>query len=516
MTDENIKIWLQELYDFDPSLREHESALYQIIPQMIKARPESPFTPTLAQQIKSRLNQELEKTKHKNMTKQEPKFWRPALLWSFGVVAVLFIVVSVYQTTPGDLKTPINSLIKPNESVIKKVAAGAYGPLNTKGVNNNTKGNALGIGAGGASESVKTLSATTAVTGMATEAAVSSDTAIAEPRMIMPIFNYRYVYQGEPLNLSELKNTVYRRIKSASDQGIANSLGGLSIGDLKLSSLSNLKTTYLSISEDKPFGLTAYLDFNEDSASLYQNWEKWQNPALQACRDDACWQSFRVKIEDIPADEVAINETNQFLNNIGVNLEHYGEAQVNNYWRKWYDQAENKNDFYLPESVSVIYPLMIDGQMVNNQSGEPEGIFVGYQILEKRVSSAGPFTPYRYEASEYAIETNSDRLIKLAEAGGWNNYGGLTSTEGESFLITLGTPRAGLVHFFSYVNNESQELYAPALIFPVTNAPENYYGSQSIIVPLTLDLINELDQRNVNTDGSGGVIMPLFDAPMVK
>lgn len=519
MIDEKINLWLEELYGIDPSLREHEASLRKIIPQMMSARPESPFSPELAQKIKSRLNRELEKTKTKNMTNQEPRFWRPALLWSFSVVAVLFITIFTYQAMLG-APAPLTSLVQKEEIGVKKVAANAYGSLNTKGVVQGAKTGVSGIGAGGSNETTKALSAAPASllatpTVAATETTDASTavtkidaTTLVGERMIMPVFNYRYSYQGEPLDLSGVKNTVYRRIISDNSRAVANLLSGLSVGDFKLSSLSNLKATYVSIAEDKPYGLTASFDFTQDSVSLYPSWDKWQNAARNACQDEACWQSFRVKISDIPSNEVLISETKNFLTQMGVDLTHYGEGWVSDSWKRWYDQAENKDDYYLPESVGVVYPLIIDNQPVSGQSGEPDGLFVSYNVLEKRVSDAGAFTPYRYEASEYTIETSSERLLKLAESGGWNNYGNFYSAESEAVNLSLGTPHQGLVRFFSYSNNTSQELYAPALIFPITNIPDNYYGSNNVVVPLTLDLINELEQRNTSFDNGGG-IMPL-------
>ncbi|BFD25335.1 MAG: hypothetical protein JST_000676 [Candidatus Parcubacteria bacterium] len=521
MTTKKISQWLEELYEFDPSLKEHETALRQLIPQMIAAKPESGFSPELAQQIKTRLERDLKKLNYKSMPEKRLPIWRPILVWSTGVMAMLFLAITIYQIVPSD---NIQRAQKSPENGIKKVAAAAFGPLNSQGVGVNESRTAAGLG-GGANNVNQSVTMTKELSITASDSSVSTTVSVdtleadtlapvnavgmggdgtefvQEKMVIMPITNYRFSYQGEPLDLSNISNTVYKRLKSQNGFAVASLLSGLAIDAVNLSSFSNLKATYVSLAEDKPFGLTASFDFNEDSVSLYSNWEKWQNPERENCQDQACWDRFRVRYEDIPEDSVAIAATNEFLSNLGIDLNRYGQPSVNNYWRQWYDQAEDKANYYFSETVSVTYPLLIEGQEVSGSSGEPDGLWVSYNILEKRVSDAGAFTPYNYEASEYTTETSTDRLIGLAEAGGWNQYGyyfneGMEGVEVVNKELGLGTPRQGLIRFWSYQNNVSQELFAPALIFPVLDAPADYYGSKNIIVPLTQDLINELEQRN--------------------
>lgn len=522
MTTKKISQWLEELYEFDPGLKEHETALRRLIPEMIAAKPESGFSPELAQKIKTRLERDLKKINYKPMPEKRMPIWRPILVWSTGVMAMLFLAITIYQVIPS---SNIQLATKNPETGIKKVAASAFGPLNSQGGATVADARTVG-GLGGNNNAVsqsapltKELLVTTSetlitaaepVATMEADALTSLDAVgmgsggsefSQEKMMIMPITNYRFSYQGEPLDLSNISNTVYKRIKGQNGFAVAGLLSGLKIDTINLNSLTNLKATYLSLAEDKPFGLTASFDFNEDSVSLYSNWERWRNPERDNCQDETCWNRFRVKYEDIPEDSVAIAATTEFLNNLGVDLSHYGKPSVNNYWRQWYDQTEDKANYYFPETVSVTYPLLIEGQEVSNSSGEPDGLWVSYNILEKRVSDAGAFTPYNYEASEYTTETNSDRLIGLAEAGGWNQSGyyfdqGAEGVEVINKELGLGTPRTGLIRFWSYQNNISQELFAPALIFPVLNAPADYYGSKNIVVPLTEDLITEVEERN--------------------
>lgn len=532
MTTNKINQWLEELYQFDPGLKEHETALRELIPQMITAKPDSGFSLELAQQIKTRLERDIKKSNYKPMAQKTMSIWRPALAWSTGVIAMLFLAITIYQIVPGN-EAQVAS--KNPEMGIKKVAASAFGPLNSQGDITTADPRTVG-GLGSASDTNKSAPAVKELAMTASESSVSTATPVAtleedtlvpaasvgmggggaglgvDKMMIMPVTNYSFNYQGEPLDLSNISNTVYKRIKGQNGFAVASLLSGLKIDAINLSSLTNLKATYISLAEDKPFGLVASFDFNEDSVSLYSNWDRWRNPERDNCQDQACWDRFRVKYEDIPEDSVAIDAANQFLTGLGVDLNRYGKPTINNYWKQWYNQTEDKANYYFPEVVSITYPLLIEGQEVSNSAGDPDGIWVSYNVLEKRISDAGAFSPYNYEASEYTTETSSDRLIGLAEAGGWNQsnyyFGGMDGIEVVNKELSLGTPRQGLIRFWSYQKNISQELFAPALIFPVLDAPADYYGSKNIVVPLTTDLISELDQRN-NQYNNGTMPMPV-------
>ncbi|MFZ5341046.1 MAG: hypothetical protein ACOZBL_00255 [Patescibacteria group bacterium] len=52
------------------------------------------------------------------------------------------------------------------------------------------------------------------------------------------------------------------------------------------------------------------LNFKEGSISLWQNYEKW--PRID-CRDEQCYKNNRVKITDIPRDDVLISIADSFV-----------------------------------------------------------------------------------------------------------------------------------------------------------------------------------------------------------
>lgn len=79
--------------------------------------------------------------------------------------------------------------------------------------------------------------------------------------------------------------------------------------------------------------------------------------AITAVIIKLCWDSYRIKINDIPEDSILVNKTTEFLNDKGINLAHYGEAKIDNNWRLNYETSTDKANYYIPEEVSAIYPF---------------------------------------------------------------------------------------------------------------------------------------------------------------
>lgn len=436
---------------------------------------------------------------------------------SFAVVGLVVLAFFVYyqkgylptKNISGE-KTAVgilidSSLTKEGFIALPDSAFGSLAGLNTgTGASNTTGAGEL------ASAKVSTTNAI-APTLAVSDTSVSSNTAsspilvsgegiVSGKMIIAPYYNFKYVYKGDALNLKEETAPVYRRLKGDRTvaKELAASFSGLDSLGFGLNNLDNLKVTNISLVEDKDLGLMINFDFNEDNIYISENWTKWTFPERDACgNDQSCWNRYRMKTENIPADSALINITDKFLSDHKIDRAHYGEPQVDNSWRDSYNKSEDKANYYIPEFATIIYPLMIDGQAVKNQSGTYVGLQVTVNLFKNAVSSLGGLTPYRYETSNYSLETSADTIIKTAENGGWNrNY--YTQSENVQ-TIELGTPERAYVQVYKYENNTNEELLVPALIFPVINLPENsvYYGNKSIVVPLVTDLLKEIDNPPV-------------------
>jgi hypothetical protein len=103
-----------------------------------------------------------------------------------------------------------------------------------------------------------------------------------------------------------------------------------------------------------------------------------------------------------------------------------------------------------------------------------------------------------FESSEYDAIADKDTIKKMAEDGGMNGrYYYFASTDGQEATVELGTPKQALMQYWKYdqATGRGDELYVPALIFPVKNRPENtpYFYVESIVVPLIKDVLQNND-----------------------
>lgn len=338
---------------------------------------------------------------------------------------------------------------------------------------------------------------------------------VSSGRMIMPWYNYNYRYQGEYLVLDKSEADVYRRLSASNNDGarLAKLVNGLSLNGLSLASFNKLHADSLILSEDREDGLTIYLDFKAASVNIYQNWDRWR-PLYQACDDNdlRCLTKFEVKIEDFPSDETLIKQANEFLAKHKLDLSQYGEPMVDNNRRNESTMASNQASFYIPEQASVIYPFQVAGMNLRDQSGDYSGVRVNINILNKVVTGLDNLSLNRFEFSSYSLETDFQRILKIAEKGGWGFWSMGGFPESEVIELSLGTPEFSYINLWRYEDNKNEELLVPALIFPViVDNNLEYYGQRSVIVPLVKEMLAELEsnQSDQGNDYPGGTIEPL-------
>jgi hypothetical protein len=97
-------------------------------------------------------------------------------------------------------------------------------------------------------------------------------------------------------------------------------------------------------------------------------------------------------------------------------------------------------------------------------------------------------TTQRYESAQYVAEQDAARITKLAEQGGMYGFWGEPAPDAR--VINLGTPTRVLMQHYLYVNGSNEELYVPALVFPVLNAPTDMYIQSHVIVPLVKEILD--------------------------
>lgn len=528
-----LEQFLEELYQFDPKLKQFDDDLRSIISEMSIIRPDTKFSPELAKRVKDRLMQYIrveEKSIAKNSYFKFNFTHMNKKLYIYGGVAAVFIFAFVVmglnlgkiQVRPKITKQSnyYQDWAEQNQDAIVRLEAGAFGSLASVSSGEGQIEKTESMSADDRVSSVSQL----APLGLGGDAVVSSEPMMGggglDAKMIFPYFNFKYVYQGDEIDLSDSQADVYKRLTVSSDGAgsLVDLISGLNLNGLSLSSFSNLQMQNLSLMEDKDKGLSISFDFTSGTVSVYENWQKWNLPERESCAGDQdCWNRWRLEISEVPKDDALISLANNFINKHQIDVSSYGEPVVDNYWRSEYERSTDKANFYIPEYASVIYPYLVNGQAVKDQSGNYAGLRVTINLIQEAVSGLSNLSLNRYEVSAYPLVTDFQRIVRQAENGGWNGSYFYSSEDVQE--IGLGTPEKIYVQLWHYSSDSSNELMIPALLFPVLendSADNNqYYGQRFVLAPLVADILSELEGRQNNIIDDDVEIMS-SPAPMLR
>lgn len=543
MVDKNkFQEILNDLYALDASLREREKELVPLLEKLIKAKPQTVFSETFAAELKQQL---LAKTpefgKNNNMKKEKTNLfkidWKIMSYASVGTAALVLVAVAgssmmIYKQNSLSLGKKVPT----TKNQIVKVSRNAFGTL-TLAKNTNagnleamSKSNNASLAAPTTAPAVDngftSERASAAPLGMGGGGAVSgkmmADSSIMPPRQ----GSVKYVYSGDDFELSTGPASVYKKLPPnvSNFDPVVSAINGLNVDSVDISHLKDLKLDSLSIKEDRDFGYSLNLSPSSNVFYMSKNWEKWPNPGAK-CQDDKCWQDVRLKLSDMISDDEALQIAKDFVSEYKINTNGYGQPFVQNSWKTSYDGSTDKENYYFPEEVSVVYPLMIEGGEVRGQGGEALGLMVGVDVRSHKATGFNGTIAPSFESSEYDVIADKAEVIKLAESGGMNGQYYYYAPEGEKELVVeLGTPRKILMVNWKYDQQSGQgyELYLPAYIFPVKNKPENNFYVESIVVPLVKEAYDNINYPILMKSGGAtepaavSAPTPLFDVQAVK
>lgn len=508
----NIEQILEELYELDPDFRQHEAKLKQIISELLANRPVAKIDEEFVKGLRAKLLAKAELINNENKLGNF-NFMKKLnyILGGTAVVAVALAAVVLTQKQTGVQIVKNSQPLFGNKVEIEKVGFNAFGNL------------ALNSGSGG--DRNQSGGGNSMAIAPAPEQAPTADNGAAQPKMaygmggggdmsiMPPMYTYKYVYKGEKLENLAGQMDVYRRVKGFGDQGLGgNLLQQLNFGLLDTGKFSNTTIQNLSIAEDKPEGYVINLNVQEGTIYISENWPKWPHPEAN-CRDEACYKQYQLKPEQIPADEKLIEIANKFLADHNISLENYGAPKVQDYWRQELARATDKSMVYIPDQMSVVYPLKIDGKEAFDEGGNATGLNVGVNVRLNKVSSVGELSALKFQASGYEVESDFQKIVDAAQNGG--NYGPVYYTmpaggEQKELTVELGTPTLSFVRMWQYNGATSDEIFVPAYIFPVTSVSggDSYYP-KNVVVPVAKEFMNRYQ------DGGPVKIMPLAE-PAVK
>lgn len=509
--NKQLRSILDELYALDPELRAQEGELVPILEKLMKHKPTVEPDPAFVQRLRMMLNEKYETRSSERAAQNSSPFFSFLHMQTFnyaitgavlGAIITGPVVYGIMQS--GGLPTYNGS----TENAIfgyavEEESAEAFGDLPVMNATDT-----YGTGQGGGAPVPAAISARPQSGGGGGNPAVD--------KMMVPyeMTEYTLKFEGEMPELTAAQVEVLKRQKNVSSADLSKILGSFNTGLVDLASFRGAKADSINFYQDTEYGYMVYVSFRDGTISFNANWEKWPNPANN-CQDEACFNRYRIKESDLPSDDEAISIAKAFMAEHDVDLSQYGEPEVNNQWRVAYDAAVDKTSFYVPEQVTVTFPLLIEGKPVYDESGYAVGISAGINARVDRVSDVWGIMDQKYVKSSYKGVTDAAQVTAFLDKYGkipaeWRN-GDMTIKSAD---VTLGTPEMGFVKRYTYTGGLSEELMIPALIFPVTNVSEGaYFNGTTVAVPLAEEMLND-------TNNGGGMPrpMPLImeDGPAVK
>lgn len=456
-----IKRILQELYELDPSLKGQEKEIKKALLELIQKQPKIILDKNFIQELRTTIMQE---SLPSTTPSKAPWFYGlSGGLVTFAFVAIAYVAYTTTETQQSPILSEVSdSLFSMNTTSLEP---GAFGELvlsqeAAADLRTAISTQAIGFGGGG---------------GM--PGAESSEMKIA-PNPVQ----YSYVYQGEDLDLQDETGEVYlREVNGIQPNQLARALRQEDFGLIDLNSFGNLGLRYLELEEDRDNGLLMNVQFKEEQISFYQNWDRWG-------RDD----TSPLSMNDIPEDQTLLAIAQTFVDDHNIDTQSYGDPFVDRSFEQWL-YTDEAGLTHAPETISVWYPLLVNDQAVYESYGGYYGLNIQVNIRYEVVSAVSNIHSQNYLSSEYALETDAARILRVAEGGG-NNPVYFRADDIEVREIGLGTPERVYLRQFVYEGSESQEFYVPALRFPVIKTGEEEgYVPESVTIPLVKDFLDDLE-----------------------
>lgn len=508
-------------------LDQNDARLRTLLLQILAARPDAQLTPEFKQRLRQELSSRIVAQSTAASISNSSTAFRPTnkinyftktmqrILVPVLVVALIVVGGGVWYTSrnnPGLINLGDGGQILSGKYSVDELAAGSFGDLSKVAI--VSAGTGGGLGSGGQPEDGAQLNTRLAQQGQLgttpTAPPDGRENTVGDVAILPVPEGFDFSYEGDDLTDLTETYSVLKRTKPEQSESVVNRIVRMfSFGLIDMSKFTNTRIQNFAFQENHEYGLAVNVDLHSGSVSMYQNWETWPQPRYVCEPNGYCGTQPQLTPEDLPSDEEAVRIANQFVRDYGISLDGYAEPKVYEYypWRVAYEQTADRSSFYIPEAVNVLYPLMLEGQMVYDESGHPVGMNINVDARTRRVNNVYGLDSKQFQKSNYAGETNAQRLIEVAERGGYRNWGWDSGSNNRT--LSLGTPTVQLVRvwYSSDPNRPGEELFVPSLVFPIAGAVESNYWRQNVIVPLVRDLLDNEDQGGMRP-------MPAVDEPM--
>ena len=520
-SEKNIKGILDDLYKIDPFLEKYEESVKNAIKELLKSKPDVEIDDKFIMELREKISDKIEELRYQPQKKRAffwQMFFSQKFAYGFGGILVLILLFGLVFHFINIDKTRVSQIgQETTQTGFKKIALGdnAFGPLK---VDNLQAGNTQAVGgsesAQPSNDTGEKTSGTVSITrpasglggggGMSVTGTAPSVMPVCETGDCGTYYPPKYVYVGDQITLDQNQVEVLRKRNkieySGSVSGLLQSFG---FGLADINGFEGARIQSVNLVQDKDFGYSIYINFDEGTISIDSYWPKWPHQQTTDCKGEVCVATFEdwpnISQSDVPADEELISIASSFAVSHGIDLSFYGQPEVMKDWISSVPTpmrvGEKIMQPYISDTISIKYPLMIDNKYVYDQSGSKFGLSIVVNIRYKKVSGVYNLYLQDYESSMYNAETDFSRILKIAEKGGIYGY----SEGARTIDVEIGTPEQAYAVIWKY-NTETQAsnmLLIPALVFPITKTADGYNSYiTNIVVPLAKDL---LEQSNIPT-----------------
>ena len=467
----NLQSILEALYEIDPSLKAKEGELLKLLEKIDQAKPDLKIDHTFAAELREKLTTPTSSPQLINKPESSLNNWFKKILYPLGgglvtVGLLIAIVISedqILESTPQHV----------DGIQITYLSNNAFGPLGSSTAYQDlaVMPEALPMALAGEGDVLEVESVKSETVSQLIEANAESLLPMSEPTGLEPVF-LSYNYEGDPLNLGESVE-VYKRINVPTPTPVfSNLVSSLGFDLANLGTFESLEVEEVRLNQAKN-GYVINVDFRESRIDIYSNQNHWVMPEIS--------ESSEVKSL---SDKSVISIATNFLEKHELKRDWYGEPVIENPWIL--EEAFNSE-------ATVIYPLIIEGNSIFDESGSPQGMAVTVNMEDRQVVSVRDLRIEQFERSTYpAIAQWSDVELFLSELSEIPIFPPVLEGFEGGETLELGEPEVVLMRaineFELKTDQNPDELFTPALKFPILNLEDHVFMRNHVLIPLAEDI----------------------------
>lgn len=459
---------IKELLALDPSLAKHRGELKELLATLLEAKPNAEPSKAFQRELLLKL-----RAKMKAQTEDAPPYFFPfslminRYLFAGGGVFVGALLMLAVFTVPDMIPAPKTSN---SNSIAMQKEPEAFGSLSVY-----QESTAPGRGGGG-------------MTRLESGGGGGGVPDMANSMMIAPdsYTQTRYSFDGS-FELPSEDVEVFKRVRPSSKPSINTVAKGFAQTMIDWNAFRDLNVTHVNFMQNGDSGYNISIDFNEGMVSLYRIFGPSERPEFN-CRDEACFERYRLRESDMLSDAEAIRIAQNFIREFDIDVSQYGEPVMQDEWRVWYARTEDKSSFYFPEQMNVMFPMLINGKPVYEEYGGVYGLNMSIDIRTETVSGMYNYALQNFEGSAYAPLTDMEQARRHIEVGTLYSW---EDPSAKKVYATLGEPEEVYMHYSMWdeQGRTSKELFVPALAFPVVENSENEFDNRErVLLPLAKDI----------------------------